>query len=263
MGSTCAICQFAPQNMNTAEQHPWSSYQSEIGAIALAGSAGGVQAFQTVLNGLPCNFPVPVLICQHRGKRESEQDVLVKILTRSCAFPVMQAYEDAPLHGGIAYVAPPDRHLRVLSGRFALSDSPAVDYYRPSVDVLFESLAAEFGSRLIVVVLSGSRGDGAVGVVKVKACGGRIIVQEPTTALHPGMPTSAILSGCADFILPLNSIAAALTAITMVPGSTELFTSAIPPWSSLTQHGCSLRCAERKLPHISVVAIRTFAVRLI
>ena len=217
--------------MNIADQHPWNSYQSEISVIALAGSAGGVQAFQTVLNGLPCNFPIPVLICQHRGKRESEQDVLVEILGRSCAFPVMQAYKEAPLHGGIAYVAPPDRHMRVSNGRIAISDSPAVDYYRPSVDVLFDSLAGEFGSRLIVVVLSGCRSDGAVGVVKVKAYGGRVIVQEPTTALHQGMPNAAISSGCTDFILPLNGIASALTAITMVPGSTELFTPVIPRWT--------------------------------
>ena len=140
----------------------------------------------------------------------------------------MQACRGSLLQGGIAYIAPPDRHLLVSGGRIAISDAPPIDYNRPSVDALFESLATEFGKRLIVVVLSGSRADGAKGVIKVKANGGRIIVQDPLTAMHAGMPNAAISSCCADFILPIDCIGSALTALTMVPGSTELFPASIP-----------------------------------
>lgn len=217
-----------PIAVNAPDQHPWNFYPSAIGLVALAGSAGSLQAFQAVLKKLPCDFPVPVLICQHRANRDSEQDTLVEILQRSCAFPLIQGYAQSPLHGGMAYVAPPGRHLRVLGGRIVISDSPAVDYYRPSVNGLFESLATEYGERSIVVVLSGCRDDGAAGVIKVKAAGGRVIVQDPLTAVHPSMPNAAISSGCADYVLPLEAIANALTTMAMVPGSTHLFTATTP-----------------------------------
>lgn len=218
--------------MNMTDQHPWNSHPSAIGLLAMAGSAGSFQAFKAILASLPKDFPAPVLICQHRGKRDSEQDILVETLRRSCSFPTIQASVESPLHGGVAYVGPADRHLLVSSGCIAISDAPAINYNRPSVDALFESLAIEFGKRLIVVVLSGSRNDGAIGVVKVKAGGGRVIVQDPLTASHTGMPNAAILSGCVDFILPVNTIASAITALTMVPGSTDLFPVARPAWSN-------------------------------
>lgn len=199
--------------------------------VALAGSAGSLQGFREVLGSLPEGFPAPILICQHRGRRDSQRDILVDILRRCCLFPVIQAYAGLPLLSGVVYIAPPDRHLLVSSGRIALSDDPARNYNRPSVDTLFESLAVEFGKRLIVVVLSGRLADGAIGAVKVKANGGRVIVQDPLTAMNNGMPNAAISSGCADFVLPLDSIASALTALTMVPGSTELFPVSMPLWS--------------------------------
>lgn len=158
--------------------------------------------------------------------------MLVEILRRCCPFLVVQAYAGSPLCGGIAYIAPPDRHLLVSSGRIAITDDPAINFNRPSVDALFESLAIEFGKRLIVVVLSGRLTDGASGVAKVKANGGRVIVQDPLTATHNGMPNAVISSGCADFVLPVENIASALTALTMVPGSTELFPVSMPLWSS-------------------------------
>ena len=214
------------------DQHPWNSHPSAIRLIALGGSAGSLQAFQTVLRSLPRYFPAPILICQHRGKREPGPDTLVEILSRRCPIPTIQAAAGSLLLGGIAYVAPPDRHVRVSGGRIAISDAPASDYIRPSVDALFESLAAEFGKHLIVVVLSGCLADGAKGVIKVKANGGRVIVQDPLTAMHDGMPNAAISSGCTDFILPVDRIGGALTALTMVPGLTELFPVTKPAWST-------------------------------
>jgi two-component system, chemotaxis family, protein-glutamate methylesterase/glutaminase len=223
--------QSTPQTINLPDQHPWNAYPSAISLVALAGSAGSLQGFRAILGSLPHGFPVPVLICQHRGRPHSQQDMLVEILGRCCSFRVIQARADSPLQGGVAYISPPDRHLLVSSGRIGISDAPARSYYRPSVDALFESLAIAFGRRLIVVVLSGRLTDGALGVVKVKANGGRVIVQDPLTAMHDGMPNAVISSGCADFVLPVDSIASALTTLTMVPGSTDLFPVSMPLWS--------------------------------
>jgi two-component system chemotaxis response regulator CheB len=223
--------QFTPKTVNTPDQHPWNAYPSAISMVALAGSAGSLQGFRAVLGSLPQGFPIPILVCQHRRRGDSEQDLLVEILGHCCPFPVMQAYADSPLHGGVAYIAPPDRHMFVANGRIGISDDPARNYNRPSVDALFESLAVEFGKRLIVVVLSGRLTDGAIGAVKVKANGGRVIVQDPLTTVQGGMPNAVISSGSADFVLPLDSIASALTTLTMVPGSTELFPVSMPLWS--------------------------------
>lgn len=212
-------------------EHPWAARQSDIGLIALVGSAGALQSFRTILRALPPHFSIPVLVCQHRMTRNSPRDILVQILQSACSLPVMQACDDMLLAGGMAYVAPPDRQLTVINRRTSVRESRPTDNFRPSFNLLFESLAADYGSRLIVVVLSGSLNDGAVGVVKVKANGGRVIVQDPDGASHRGMANAAISTGCADFVLPLENIASALTAIAMVPGATDLFTATSPAWT--------------------------------
>lgn len=214
-----------------ADTHAWSSYRSGIGVVALAASAGGLSVLREVLSGLPGDFPAPVLVCQHRACRPPGEDALVQILSRSCALTVVQARSRMALRSGVIYVAPPDRHLVISRGCVVLSHGAAVHLNRPSADMLFESLAAEFRAGVIAVVLSGSLRDGAVGVVKVKAAGGRVIVQEPWTAECPGMPNAAVASGCADLILPLPRIANAITTLAMVPGATGLFPSLTPAWA--------------------------------
>jgi len=212
--------------------HPWCSYRSEIGAVALAASAGGLSALIEVLSGLPDDFPAPVLVCQHRSCRPDGEDTLVRILARSCALKVIQAQAGIALPG-IVYVAPPDRHLLISGQALVLSDAAPVNLNRPSADVLFESLATQLRSRVIAVVLSGSLKDGAIGVVKVKAAGGRVIVQEPQTATCPGMPRAAIASGCADLVLPSWAIADAITTLAMVPGANGLFPLTRPAWAGV------------------------------
>lgn len=212
------------------ELHPWNAYTGEIGMVALIASAGGLGAFHAVLSRLHSDFTAPILICQHRCSRKPGTDALVEILSRSCKLRVMQAQTGMSVQAGMVYVAPPDRHLLVVEGKVKLCESPPVNRNRPSMDLLLGSLASQFGSRLIAVVLSGSLSDGAVGVVKVKAAGGRVIVQEPLTASAPGMPRAAISSGCADFVLPLTGIADALTTLAMVPGALKLFPASRPLW---------------------------------
>lgn len=214
-----------------SESHPWNSYSSKIGLVILTGSAGSLEGFRTVLSRLPAAFPAPVLVCQHRWSRPGE-DSLVKILRRYSHLQVIQAEAGIAVSSGCVYVAPPNRHLFFQEGRIVLCEPQNSTENRPSADLLLGSVASHFGGQVIAVVLSGSLSDGAVGVVKIKASGGRVIVQEPLTASSRGMPSAAIASGCADFILPLNCIADAITALTMVPGATELFPSSRPSWAS-------------------------------
>ena len=191
-----------------------------------------MEGFRTVLRRLPRDFPAPVLVCQHRWSRSPGHDWLVNILRRYCAMHVVQAQAGTSFEPGTIYVAPPDRHVFLQAGHIALCQPERMAESRPSADLLLDSLAAQFGRRLIAVVLSGSLSDGAVGVVKVKASGGRVIVQEPSSAGCRGMPNAAIASGCADFVLPLDRIGDAITALTMVPGAVDLVPSFKPAWAA-------------------------------
>ena len=112
-------------------------------------------------------------------------------------------------------------------GRISIRDYTSGNRHKPSVDELFSSLANCFGCRLIVTVLTGSLDDGAYGVTQVKARNGRVLVQEPRSAFAVGMPTAAIATGCADFVLPVERIADAIITFTMVPGASDLFLSPV------------------------------------
>lgn len=219
------------QLTNATDDSLWNGYESPIKLIALVGSAGGLDAFGTILSRLPHHFPCPILIAQHRFYRADGRDFLVEILARQCSLKVVQAKNGAKLRAGSVYVGPPNQHLSVTDdlcvqlGGLQLQRRDV-----PSADRLFTSMAEQVGGAIIVGVLSGSLRDGSIGVVKIKACGGRVIVQDPETARFPSMPSATISTGCADFILAADRVADALITLTMVPGGSELFQVPSPAW---------------------------------
>lgn len=150
--------------------------------------------------------------------------MLVTLLNGCSNLKVLLARHGVLVKPGAAYVAPPGRHLLLSEDRrIVLTDDLPVNHNRPSADLLFVRLARQFGRRLMVAVLSGSGDDGAFGVVRVKACDGTVLVQDPATAGCVWMPRAAISTGCADFVLPLDRIGDALTTLAMVPGAADLF----------------------------------------
>lgn len=180
--------------------------------MAFAASAGGLTALTRVLAALPSDFPAAVLVVQHLARRQPS--VMAQILRRSILLPVRDARGGDRLTAGQVLLAPPDRHLMVGADEdLALSDALPVHFVRPSADLLFSSLAEFLGDRTIAVVLTGSGCDGADGVVSVKRCGGRVIVQDEATSEFFGMPRSAMATGSADRVLPLDEIAPALIAM--------------------------------------------------
>jgi two-component system chemotaxis response regulator CheB len=186
--------------------------------IALAASAGGLRALTDVLSALPRDFPVALVVVQHLDPRH--RSLMAEILGKRTALRVQEAREGAALQPGLAYVAPPNRHLLVNpDSTLSLSQSELVHFVRPSADLLFESAAASYRERAIAVVLSGSGKDGAMGVRAIKKMGGTVIVQDEKTAEFFGMPGAAQQTGIVDFILPLHEIAPALQ--TLVNGSGE------------------------------------------
>ena len=180
--------------------------------VAVAASAGGLMALSALLRALPADFPAAIVVVQHLDPRH--RCLMAEILGRRTPLRVAQAAEGDRLSPGIVYIAPPDRHLLVNpDGTLSLSQSKLVHFVRPSADLLFESVAASYGDRVVAVVLTGSGSDGTMGVKAIKKMGGTVIAQDEETADFFGMPGAAIQTGSVDFVLPLDEIASSLLSL--------------------------------------------------
>lgn len=179
--------------------------------VVVGTSLGGLRALEVLLAGLPKNFPVSVAVVQHRHK--NSDDTLLKVLQQYSALPLKDAEDKEVIVPGQVYLAPADYHLLVEAGNFALSTEAPVSYARPSIDVLFESAADTYAAKVIGVILTGANHDGAQGVAKIKACGGLVVVQEPTTAESRTMPEAAIAAVAVNWILTLSEIAPLLVKL--------------------------------------------------
>jgi two-component system, chemotaxis family, protein-glutamate methylesterase/glutaminase len=170
--------------------------------VAIATSAGGLQALSQVLTHLPVDFPAAIVIVQHLLPRA--QNLLPGILARRTRLAVRAAVAGARLMAATVY-----------------AQTEKVHFTRPAADCLFQSLAQSCRCRAIAVVLSGNGQDGARGIQQIKQLGGITIVQDPATAEFPGMPLAAIQTGMVDFILPLNQIAPMLVQLVHSDRETE------------------------------------------
>jgi two-component system chemotaxis response regulator CheB len=184
---------------------------SQVSLVAIGASLGGLHALRTLLRGVPADLPVSVAIVQHR--RADPESRLLSLLAKECALPVIEPEDKLPLEPGHVYLAPSDYHLLVERGRLALSVDPPVQFARPSIDVLFESVADAYGPAALGVMLTSSSADGAAGAEAIKRAGGRVLVQDPETAESPIGPRAVLTRTAVDGVFPLEGIAAALVAI--------------------------------------------------
>lgn len=181
--------------------------------VAMASSAGGLAALSSVLSHLPKEFPAAIVVVQHLDRKH--RSLMASILNRRTTLEVVEAKEGDSLCCCKVYIAPPNRHLLVNpDATLSLSQTELVHFVRPSADLLFESVAASYKAKAIAVVLTGSGRDGGMGVRAIKKMGGKVIVQDEETSDFFGMPSTAIATGCADYILPLNEIASRLISLT-------------------------------------------------
>ena len=176
--------------------------------VVVGTSLGGLAALSTLLRALPKGFSAPVAIVQHRTK--ATDDALVRLLAAQSPVPVLEPDDKDPLEPGQVYVAPADYHLLIEREGFALSTGVPRNFARPSIDVLFESAADAFGSEVTGVVLTGSNHDGAAGSRYIKAHGGCVLVEDPTSAHCGTMPSAAIAATAVDAVLPLAELCARL-----------------------------------------------------
>lgn len=192
--------------------------------VVVGTSAGGLNALEVLLKGLPESFPAAMAIVQHRDRHLGSQ--LCQVLGRFCLLSVSEPEDKEIILPGRVYLAPADYHLLVEAGTgggyFTFSHDAPVCFSRPAIDVLFESAAYAYGQKLVGIVLTGANHDGAQGLVTIKQCNGLTIVQDPTTAYSPIMPQAAIATGAVDWILPLEAIAPFLLKIWQPPSSCNL-----------------------------------------
>jgi two-component system chemotaxis response regulator CheB len=181
--------------------------------VTIAASAGGIEALRILLHELPRDLPAAVVVVQHRPAHE-KKSYLTEILGRVARLPVVEARDDQPIAAGTIYVARPNLHLTVSrEKRFSYRDGSRICFLYSSANPLFATAATAFGPHLIAIVLTGGGRDATDGVQTVKAHGGTVIVQDPRSARHPGMPHSAIATGAVDYVLRVEEIAAAIGAI--------------------------------------------------
>lgn len=189
--------------MNAAPATP--DWNRDIDAVVVGASAGGFDALQRLLASLPAGFAPALLVVLHLPP--DRPSAVPRLLARQCALPVAEALDKQPLRPGTVVFAPPDYHLLVEPSRtLALSADEPVLYSRPAIDPLFESAAAAFGARLLGVLLTGASGDGSDGVAAIRACGGRVWVQDPADAHVAMMPAMALRQAGADAVLTLAEI---------------------------------------------------------
>jgi two-component system chemotaxis response regulator CheB len=175
-------------------------------AIAIGASTGGPGAIVEVLRSLPAPAPVPILLLIHIS--DPFAAAFAEWLDRQSPHRAALANQGEPLTGlaGRVVLAPAGRHLEVSGGRLLLSDGLPRHSCRPSIDVLFESLARELGPAAVGCLLTGMGRDGASGLLQIRKAGGLTVAQDEATSMIYGMPREAALIGAAQIVAPLPEI---------------------------------------------------------
>jgi len=201
------------------EAAPAPKLQRQAGAqptriVAIGVSTGGPNALQYLLSQLPAEFPGSILIVQHMPDGFTE--MFAKRLDETCAIRVKEAQSGDLLTAGRVLVCPGNRHIKVkklpLGNVAVLAEEPRVNGHRPSVDVLFRSVAEEFGPQSIAVLMTGMGEDGASGMGAVRASGGMTIAQSEESCVVFGMPKAAIDRGYVSRVVHLEDLANTLQA---------------------------------------------------
>ncbi len=181
------------------------------GIVVVGASWGGLQALTTLVSGFAADFPMPLVVVQHRSRDSTS--ALAELLQDVSKLLVCEVEDKSPIVDGHVHIAPPDYHLLVDRGSFSLSIEAPLRYSRPSIDITFESIAYEYNDGAIGVVLTGANQDGSEGLRTIVARRGAAIVQDPKTAESPTMPKAALEAVPTATVLPIDKIADFLTGL--------------------------------------------------
>lgn len=184
--------------------------KSPVRAIAIGSSTGGPQALATVFKGLATRFPnLPVFITQHMPPTFTT--ILAEHLKAACGRPCAEGKDGEIVTPGTVYLAPGNFHMQPekVDNKIIirLNQNPQVNFCRPAVDPMLQSLAKIYGNGLLVAILTGMGSDGALGAKDVVAAGGTVIAQNEETCVVYGMPKATAEGNLCSAILPINDIA--------------------------------------------------------
>jgi two-component system CheB/CheR fusion protein len=201
--SSCKVIKtvMAPQNAGPDATTP-------VAIVGIGASAGGLQAYTEFLEAIPSDTGMAFVVIQHLAAEH--ESLLATLLSRATSMKVIEVHDEPRIEPNTIYVIPPNRSMLIADGKLNLVErAPGVHH---AIDIFFESLAESFGTRSIGVVLSGTGNDGTLGVQAIKAAGGITFAQD-NTAVHSGMPGSAINSGCIDFVKTPRDIAGEISRL--------------------------------------------------
>ncbi len=183
--------------------------------IVIGASIGGIETISRLLGQLPKDFPAAIMVVQHISPGREHR--LAELFGRSCALPVIEAQDSQVIQVGCVYVAPPDLHLLVVGDHLRVGRGPRENRSRPAIDPLFRSAAACGRNRVIGVILTGSLDDGASGLDDVHQCGGVTVVEDPQSAIHPGMAIAAMRATLVDHVVPIEAMGRLLEELVREP----------------------------------------------
>jgi two-component system CheB/CheR fusion protein len=183
---------------------------NELTVVAIGASAGGLDAFRRLVTALPPDGGMAYILVQHLDP--NHESMIAELLAGRTTMAVRQAADGLPIERDRVYVIPPGAYLSVGGGALRLSQPEARRGDRLPFDFLLRSMARDYGSRAVCIVLSGTGADGSLGLSAVKAAGGLVIAQDPKEAAYDGMPRSAIATGDVDLVLGIAEMPAALEA---------------------------------------------------
>jgi two-component system chemotaxis response regulator CheB len=186
--------------------------------VAVGASTGGPEVLRTLLSALPIDVP-PLVVVQHMPEKFTRS--FAQHLDQACAIDVVEAEDGAPLESGCALIAPGNRHMQIErngSGyRARVSDGALVRHHRPSVDVLFQSVAETAGADAVGLILTGMGDDGARGLLAMKQAGAVTLAQDEASCVVYGMPREAVAMGAVDDIVAADHLSEALLALLRAP----------------------------------------------
>lgn len=196
-------------------REPHSFNHPPFKLVVLVGTNGGLRALSQILPALPENFPAAMIVMQHLDA-QSDSSLIADAVNRPTTLPLKSAQAGELLQPGMVYIAPPTQHLLVNpNGTLSLSPAVFVDFTRPSIDLLLQSVAATFAEHAIAVMLSSMDSDAALGLQAIQKMGGQVIALEDSTAEDFEEANPMTQSGTVDVVVPLHAIASTLVSLIM------------------------------------------------
>ncbi|GBC60580.1 chemotaxis protein CheR [Desulfonema ishimotonii] len=183
--------------------------------VGLGASAGGLEALEIFFSHMPADSGIGFVIIQHLSPKH--KSIMGRLLSKSTKMTILDINDGMKVEPDHVYLNPPNKNVVIINGTLQLIEPVKTGSINLPIDCFFRSLAEEMGEKAICVILSGTATDGTLGLKAVKGEGGLAMVQDPNSAKYDGMPRSAIATGVADFILPVEKIPAVLVRYVKAP----------------------------------------------